>query len=74
MQSACAVLYSSVHWSLYHIFFFSHFLIIGTIFEKKETLLHTKCVFWFSLQSVAETFLMIGRIKLDMTINVQGEA
>ena len=36
VQRACAVLYCHLwHARLYHIFFFSHFLINGTIFGKK---------------------------------------
>jgi hypothetical protein len=67
MQSACAVLYCHL-WPvwLYHIF--PHYLINGTIFEKK--LLNTKCVFWFSLHLLSETFLIVRRINWDITINV----
>ena len=51
---------------LYNIF--SHYLINGTIFEKK--LLITKCVFWFSLQRLSETFLILIRTERDMIKNV----
>ena len=56
-------------WSirLYHNFF-SHYLMNGAIFGKR--LLNTKCVFWFSLQLLSETFLIIRRIKRDIVINV----
>jgi hypothetical protein len=42
---------------------FPHFLINGTIFEKP--LPKTKCVFWFSLQLLSETFLILRRNKRD---------
>jgi hypothetical protein len=48
---------------LYYIF--SNFLINGTIFEKKKTL-NTKCVFWFSLQPLSQTFLVLRRTARDM--------
>ena len=48
--------------------FFPHYLINGTIFEKK--LLNTRCVFWFSLQLLSETFLILRRSKRDMIKNV----
>ena len=44
---------------LYHIF--PHYLINGTILEKK--LPNTKCVFWFSVQLLCETFTIIRRLK-----------
>ena len=43
---------------------FPHYLINGTIFEKE--LLNTKCVFWFSLQLLSETFHILRRIQRDM--------
>jgi hypothetical protein len=51
---------------LYHIF--PHYLINGTIFVKN--LLNTKCVFWFSLQLLSETFLIPRRTQRDIIINV----
>jgi hypothetical protein len=39
-----------------------------TILRKK--LLNIKCVFWFSLQLSPETFLILGIIRRDITINV----
>ena len=48
--------------------FFLHYLIYGTIFEKK--LLNTKCVFLFSLQRLSETFLILRRTERDMIKNV----
>jgi hypothetical protein len=47
---------------LYNIF--SHYYINDTIFKKK--LLNMKCVFWFSLQLLSETFLNIRRTERDM--------
>ena len=52
---------------LYNIF--PHYLINGTIFEKKK-LLNTKCVFWFPLQLLSETFLIIKRNERDMIKHV----
>ena len=49
--------------------FFPHYLINGTIFEKK--LLKTKCVFWFSLQLLSEIFLIPKRSERDMIKNVR---
>jgi len=68
MQSACSALYCHM-WPvrLYHVF--PHYLIKSTIFEKKK-LLNIKCVFWFSLQLVSETFLTLGWIKRDTIIAV----
>jgi len=51
---------------LYNIF--PHYLINGTIFVKK--LLNTKCVFWFSLQFLSETFLILRRTERDIIKNV----
>jgi hypothetical protein len=55
---------------LYHIF--PHYLINGTIFGK--TLLNVKCVFWFCLQLLSETFLILRRIQRDIIINVRKSA
>ena len=51
---------------LYHIF--PRNLINGTIFEKKS--IEHKKVFWFSLQLLSETFLILSKIQLDMIVNV----
>ena len=51
---------------LYNIF--PHYLINGTIFEKK--LLNTKCVLWFSLQHLSETFLILRINERHMAKNV----
>ena len=37
---------------------------------KKKTLLNTKCVFWFSVQLLSETFLIVRRTVRDMIRNV----
>jgi hypothetical protein len=47
---------------------FPHYLINVTIFVK--TLLNTKCLFWFSLQLLSETFLIQTRIERDVVKNV----
>jgi hypothetical protein len=67
MQSACAVLYCNVSpiW-LYNIF--SHYLTNGTIFGKN--VLNIKSVFWFSLQLLSETFLILRRTERDIIIYV----
>jgi hypothetical protein len=41
---------------------------IAVIYGKK--LLKLKCVFWFSLQSLSETFHILRRIQRDITMNV----
>jgi hypothetical protein len=45
-----------------------HYLIKGTISEKK--LLNMKGVFWFSLQLLSETFFILSRIERDIIKNV----
>jgi hypothetical protein len=40
---------------------FPHYLINGTIFATKKKLLNIKCVFWFSLQLLSETFLILKK-------------
>jgi hypothetical protein len=39
--------------------------------EKKEKLLNSKCVFWFPLQLLSETFLILRGTEEDMIKNVQ---
>jgi len=49
-----------------------HFRIIsrfGTILEEKK-LLNTKCVFWFSLQLLSDTCLILRRVERHVVINV----
>jgi hypothetical protein len=67
MQSACAVLYCHP-WPVWLCYIFPYYLINGTIFGKK--ILRIKCPFWFSLQLLSETFLVIKRIQRDIIINV----
>jgi hypothetical protein len=43
---------------------FPHCLINGTIFENK--FLNTNCVYWFSLQFLSETFLILRRNERDI--------
>ena len=50
---------------LYH--FLAHYVIKGKRFWKK--LLNLKCVLWFSLQILSETFLTVRRIQRDVIIN-----
>jgi len=45
---------------------FKHYLINDTIFEKKKKVLITKRVFWFSLQLLSETFLILRIIERVM--------
>jgi len=68
MQCTCAVIYCHLLpvW-LYSIFPYYH--ITGAIFGEK--LLNTKCVFWFSLQLLSETFLILRRTQRDIIINVR---
>jgi len=51
---------------LYRIF--PLYLINGAIFGKR--LLNKKCVFWFSVQLMSETFLILRTTERDMIINV----
>ena len=60
---ACNVPYCHL-WPDYLYSIFPHYLTNGTIFKKK--LLNTKCVFWFPLQLLSETFLILGRNERDM--------
>jgi hypothetical protein len=48
--------------------FFPHYLIKDTIFG--ETLSNKKCVFWFPLQLLSETFLILRKNERDMIKNV----
>jgi hypothetical protein len=48
---------------------FRHFLINGKIFGNK--LLQIKCAFWFSLQLLFETFIILRRIQRDIVINIE---
>ena len=48
---------------------FRHYLINGTIYGKN--LLFIKCVFWFFLQLLFETFLILRRNRRDIVMNVE---
>ena len=52
-------------------FFFSHYLIKGTIFGGKKVS-NIKFVFWFSLQLLSEIFLILRRLERDIIIHVRG--
>ena len=67
LHMRCLILSSLTCLLLYHIF--PHYLINGTVFDKK--LFNTKCLFWFSLRLLYETFLIRRRIQRDIIINVQ---
>jgi hypothetical protein len=67
MHSACAVLYWHL-WPVWLYRIFPRYLINGTILGKK--LLNIKCVFWFCVQLLSETFLIPRRIQRDIIINV----
>jgi len=47
---------------------FPHFLINGKIFERKSFMI--KCGFWFSVQILSETFLILRRTEWDMIRSV----
>ena len=68
MQSACSVVYCHL-WPVCFYLIFLHYLINGTIVGKK--LLNIKFKFFFSLQLLYETFLIISRIQRDIIINVR---
>ena len=65
--SASAVLYHLWPVWLYHIF--SHYFIKGTIFRGKKRY-WTWRVFWFSLQILSGTFLILRRAEGSMIVNV----
>ena len=46
--------------------YFSAFSLKGHDFRRKKKVLGTKCVFWFSLQGLFETFLILRRTERDM--------
>jgi len=54
----------------YHIF--PHYLINGAIFEQRS--LNTKCVFWFYLQLLTETFFIIRSVQRDSVINAHSSS
>jgi hypothetical protein len=65
------LLYAALHYHmwlvcLYHFFFSSH---KRHDFRNKKVL-NIKCLFWFSVQLLSETFLILRRIKRNIIINV----
>jgi hypothetical protein len=78
MQGACSLTYPLRHaqdphcprplW-LHHIF--RYCLISGMIFENKKRVTESKNMFWFSLQLLFETVLILSRIKRDVAINLK---
>ena len=50
---------------------FPHIVIYGTIFGGGGLLLNIKCVFWFSLRFLCETFLIPSTIERETLINVR---
>ena len=51
--------------------YFRHYLINGTIFERKKVTEKMTYVFWFSVQLLFGTFLILRRIQGDIAINVE---
>ena len=66
MQCACTILSPVAYPSLRYL---STFFVTG-IFCEQIKLLNIKCVFWFSLQLLSETFLIIRKNERDMIKNV----
>ena len=62
MQWVCAILSYVACPALQYFSTFSH-----ERHDLKKKLLNTKCVFWFSVQHLSETFLILGRNERDMT-------
>ena len=67
MEYACVV--SSSVACLAVLQFFPHYLVNGTIIEKKKVT-ELKILFLFSLQILSETFLILTRTERDVVINV----
>jgi hypothetical protein len=67
MQCACATLSSMACPTLQY---FSTLSYKRQDLKKKKKLPKTKCVFWFSLQFLSETFLILRRTERDMIKNV----
>ena len=56
------------HFNLVWLYHFLHYLINGMIFGKK--VIEHKCLFWFSLQILPETFLSLRWNQQDVITNV----
>ena len=67
MKRACAIFLSAAWQALQYFYTLSH---KRHDFRKKKKLLNTKCVFWFSLQLLSETFLILRITERDIIINV----
>jgi hypothetical protein len=68
MHRVYAILWRHL-WPLGLHYIFRHYLINGVISGKR--LLKVKCVFWFSLQLLSKTFLILRRIQRDIVKNVE---
>ena len=64
MQCACAVLSSVACPAVHNFSTLSHKR--HDFRKKKKNLLNTKCVFFFSIQILSETFLILKRNERDM--------
>jgi len=67
MQCACAML-SSVACPALLVQYFLQYLINGAVFGNK--VLNMECEFWFSLQLLSETFLIISRTERHVITNI----
>jgi hypothetical protein len=68
MQSTCAVFYC-IPWNVTLHYNFSTLSHKGHDFRKKNAIAHIKCVFWFSVQYLSETFLVLRKIQQHTTAN-----
>ena len=68
MKCACAISSSFIS-SLSGSTIFFHIFLQTACFSKKK-LLNIKCVIWFSIQFLSETFLSIRRMQRDVVIHV----
>ena len=66
MQTACAILPSVACPAVRYFSTLSH---RRHDFRKKD-LLNIKCMFWFSVQILSETFLILSRTERDIIINM----
>jgi len=55
-------------WPVWLCNIFPHYLINGMPSEKE--LLNIKCVFWFSLKLLSETFLILGRTEREVWLQI----
>jgi hypothetical protein len=66
MQCGFAILLSMGSLALQHFSILSH----KRDYFQKKNLLNTKCVFWFSLRLLSETFVILRRNERDIIINI----